>query len=140
MAVVNSKTYYEEFAMTGNRETPEQREEKRFRVEDGSFVVLKNSADPKVGRLIYISTNGLAFSYIGRDGPLQKSAELSIFSEDCSFGLYRLPCDVVSDLGPNISYLTPVSIRECEVKFGKLNQNQRSELKCFIRNHTVNYA
>jgi hypothetical protein len=137
MAVANSNAYLEGFAMSSNREKPEQREEKRFRVEDGSFVVLKNSADPKVGRIIDISTNGLTFSYIGRDGPLQESTELSIFSEDCSFGLYRLPCEVVSDLGPNISYLTPVSIRECKVKFGKLNQNQMSELNGFIQHYAI---
>jgi hypothetical protein len=125
--------------MTSNKETAEQRQEKWFRVEDGAFVVL-NPADPKVGRIIDISTGGLAFAYIGREMPLQESTEVNIFSGDCSFCLYKVPCDVILDLGPNVSDFAPLSIRRCSVKFGKLKQNQISELKRFIRNHTLGQA
>ncbi len=123
--------------MTTNKETAEQRQKKRFRVEDGAFVVL-NPADPKVGRLIDISTVGLAFTYVGGEKPLKKSTEVNIFSEGCSFCLYRLPCDIILDLGPNVNDFAPLNIRECRVKFGKLKQDQMSELKRFIRNHTLN--
>jgi hypothetical protein len=93
MAVVNSKTYYEEFAMTGNRETPEQGEEKWFRVNDGAFVVT-TPVNLKMGRIIDISTDGIAFAYISTDWPFDESIEVSIFSEDCSFSLYKVPCQV----------------------------------------------
>lgn len=125
--------------MTSNVEGVERGLEKRFRVNDGAFVVV-TPADPKVGRLIDISTGGLTFAYVGRDGPLHESAEVSIFSEDCSFCLYKLPCDIILDSEPNGNGFAPLSIWRCSVKFGELKQNQISELKRFIQNYAVGQA
>jgi hypothetical protein len=122
--------------MTSNEEKVERRQEKRFRVEDGAFVVT-TPADPKVGRIIDISTHGLAFAYIGTDGPFDESIEVSIFSEDCSFSLYKVPCDIILDSGPDVSGFAPISIRECRVKFGELKQNQISELNGFIQHYAI---
>ncbi len=122
--------------MSAKKEKVERRQEKRFRVNDGAFVVL-TPADPKVGRIIDISTDGLAFAYIGKDGPLDESTEVSIFSEDCSFSLYKVPCDIILDSGPDESGFAPISIRECRVKFGELKQNQISELNGFIQHYAI---
>lgn len=94
-----------------------------------------------MGRIIDISTHGLAFAYVGTDGPLDESIEVSIFSEDCSFSLYKVPCDIILDSGPDVSGdvsgFAPLSIRECRVKFGELKQNQISELNGFIRHYAI---
>jgi hypothetical protein len=93
-----------------------------------------------VGRIIDISANGLAFTYIGRDGPSDKSTEVSIFSRGCGFCVYKVPCDIILDSGPDISSSAPLGIRQCRVKFGELKQKQISELKGFIEHYAIGQA
>ena len=125
--------------MTSKKERVERRQEKRFRVSDSAFVVT-TPGDPKVGRIIDISINGLAFAYVGKDGPSDKSTEVSIFSEGCGFCVYKVPCDIILDSGPDISSSAPLGIRQCRVKFGELKQRQISELKGFIQHYAAGQA
>ena len=114
----------------------ERRKHKRFQVQNGAFVVLSPS-DTKVGRIMDISMRGLAFHYVGRKDPSNESTQLSIFSADCDFYLYKVPCETKLDLRAYIGGSSPISIRRCSVQFGKLTHNQVSRLEHFIQNHTA---
>lgn len=121
--------------MTYTKEPIERRKHRRFRVQNGSFAVLSPS-DTKVGRLMDISISGLAFHYVGVKERMIESTQLSIFSGDCSFYLYRVPCKTICDLRPYPSS-GPISVRRCSVQFGELTENQMSRLKRFIRDYTT---
>jgi hypothetical protein len=83
-----------------------------------------------------ISMSGLAFHYIGTEETSNASTEISIFSGDCGFYLYRIPCETVVDLKAYASHSAPISIRRCGVQFGALTHNQVSRLERFIHKYT----
>ncbi len=121
--------------MTNTKAQIERRKHKRFKVQNGSFAVLTPS-DTKVGRIMDISMSGLAFHYIGIEGPSNESTEISIFSGDCGFYLYRVPCETVSDLKAYASHSAPISIRRYCVQFGDLTDDQVFRLEHFVHNYT----
>jgi hypothetical protein len=76
----------------------ERRKQKRFRVPRGIFVLI-NPDSSKVGQIIDIGMDGLAFDYVGADMESStESRELKIFTSEYSFRLYDIPCRIVSDL------------------------------------------
>jgi hypothetical protein len=85
-----------------------------------------------------INMSGLAFHYIGTEEPSNESTEISIFSGDCGFYLYRIPCETVVDLKAYASHSAPISIRRCGIQFGDLNPDQVFRLEHFIHNYTGN--
>jgi hypothetical protein len=123
--------------MTNTKAQIERRKHKRFQVQNGAFVIL-TPPDTKVGRIMDISMGGLAFHYVGRADPSNKSTKLSIFSGDCSFYLYKVPCETILDSRAYVSHSAPISIRRCSVQFGELTHNQVSRLEHFIQDYTAN--
>ncbi|MBW1771210.1 MAG: PilZ domain-containing protein [Deltaproteobacteria bacterium] len=121
--------------MTNTKAQTERRRHKRFQVQNGAFVVLTPS-DTKVGRIMDINMNGLAFHYIGTEEPSNESTEISIFSGDCGFYLYRIPCETVVDLKAYASHSAPISIRRCSVQFGDLTPDRVFRLEHFIHKYT----
>jgi len=123
--------------MTNARIQVERRKHQRFQVQNGAFVVL-TPPDTKVGRIVDISMGGLAFHYVGTEESSRESTQLSIFSGDCSFYLYRVTCATVSDLRAYATGLAPLSIRRHSVQFGELTHDHASRLEHFIRNYSTN--
>lgn len=100
------------------------------------FAVIK-SKPVKMGQIININTNGLAFDYIERRGEAMQVFKLDILYAQDTFYLGKLLFKPVYDYV--IESEIPVNsftIRRCGVQFGELTAYQKSRLEFFMQNHT----
>ena len=103
-----------------------------------AFAVIK-SKPIKMGQIVNISKEGLAFHYIDRQGRSNSLFKMDILFARDAFYLDRLLFKPIFDIELNTDIpLNPFTIRKCGVQFGELNQQQRSQLDFFICNYTLN--
>ncbi len=112
----------------------EHRKHKRLQVPKGVFVGI-GPHFTKVGRLTDLSTDGLAFRYVGNSKP-SSGSHADIFTLEGDRFFTNLQIKIVSDIevsenGPP----TSIIIRRCSVKFGELTQSQTGQLEYFIQDH-----
>jgi hypothetical protein len=114
----------------------ERRKHKRFLVQDDAIAVLRPSVD-KRGPIIDISMGGLAFGYITSKDSSDRSSKIDILLPDLRFYLGQVPIRTVSDfeITSELAF-RGIKRRRCSVQFGKLTQEQVSQLGHFIQNHT----
>lgn len=137
-----------------------RRKHKRYRAKSGTFALLRStsielnkirdmsmgqigfavikSRPIKMGQIINISKNGLAFDYIERQSKTIEVFKLDIlFAEDAYFlgkVLFRPIFDYAIDAEiPFNSFI----IRRCGVQFGELTSQQESKLEYFVNRHTL---
>jgi hypothetical protein len=123
--------------MVKQKEAVEQRQHKRFRVQDGAIIIFKPS-DAGMGRLIDISMGGLTFDYLTSQAPpTVEAAKLDILLTDSAFGLYDVPCQSIWELTIYEKPPTSKYRKRCGVKFGELTSEQRRLLEYFIEKHTT---
>ncbi len=125
--------------MVSPEETADQRQNERFQVREGAFVLLGPDST-KLGRVIDISMGGLSFSHMGKARPPSDLVELDVFLIDADFYLEMIPFQVVSDFKTRHNPLSPITMRRCGVQFKELTYDQRSQLEHFIQNYTLNEA
>ena len=141
----------------------ERRNHQRYGVQPGTFAVLRStsielskindmsmgeiafavikSKPIKMGQIINISEDGLAFHYIDRQRGSNSLFKMDILFAKDAFYLDRLLFKPVFDIEIKTDIpLNQFAIRKCGVKFGELNQRQRSQLEYYISNHTVSSA
>ena len=141
----------------------ERRNHQRYGVQAGTFAVLRStsielskindmsmgeiafavikSKPIKMGQIINISKDGLAFHYIDRQGASNSLFKMDILFAKDAFYLDRLLFKPIFDIEIKTDIpLNALTIRKCGVKFGELNQRQRSQLEYFIFNHTQDPA
>lgn len=126
--------------VTKKKELSDRRKHRRFQVRDTAFVVLKAPwpHSTKVGQIIDISMQGLAFRYIADEGRSNGSSELEIISADHSFYLDKVPFNTISDSKTdNDVPFSSIEMRRSAVQFGDLTSNQISQLEYFIWNYTT---
>ena len=114
---------------------PDRRQYKRFRVQDGAFVIIRPS-DTGVGRLKDISMGGLRFEYMSWHATPIEAANLDIGVTGTTFGLYNVPCQTIWE---ETIYKEPEASlywKRCGVEFGELTQAQIFQLEHFIQNYT----
>jgi len=123
--------------MTNNKEIVEQRRNERFRARNGAFVALRPHYT-KLGQISDISMDGLSFHYMSREELPNASFDvLDILVTNDDFYLETVPFEIVSDFEITKVPLSAVAIKRCSVKFGVLTDDQKSRLKNFIHNHTM---
>ena len=138
----------------------ERRNHQRYGVKSGTFAVLRStsielskikdmsmgeiafavikSKPIKMGQIVNISTDGLAFHYIDRKAGSNSLFKMDILFAKDAFYLDRLLFKPIFDIEIKTDIpLNSFVIRKCGVKFGELNQRQRSQLEYFICNHTL---
>jgi hypothetical protein len=125
--------------MTNTKKRVERRKHRRFRVQEGAYVILSPS-DTGAGRLKNISMGGLMFEYVSVKAPSINATELEIFVTDSLFRLHQIPCQSVWDLPIYKSPTFSLQKRRCGVQFGDLSPHQLSRLEYFIQNHTTGEA
>jgi len=118
--------------MAKKKNTPERRKHQRYQVQEDAFVVLKPEYK-KLGHIIDVSMDGLAFRYVDEKQSSDKSSELEIFFADNRFHLDKVPCKTISDFVTN----PLIGFRRCSVRFRDLTDSHRSQLEDFIQNHTL---
>lgn len=116
--------------------TEEKRRYIRFITKKQTFAALRSGFE-KVGRVLDISINGLSFSYIIEDAPMEKAFQVDIFQSENGFYLSNIPCSVIYDI-PNINpkYDLFLQNRRCGLCFGKLSKKLEDELLNFLKNYT----
>ena len=118
----------------------ERRKHRRFRAETGAVAVFRRPwpDSSKLGQIIDISMDGLAFRYTADRERLHGSYQLEIVWGDCSVRCENIPFKDISDLNTrNEAPLDSVELRRGRVQFGELGPDQISKLEYFIQNHTI---
>jgi hypothetical protein len=116
----------------------ERRKRKRFQVQRGAFAVIRPEFT-KLGQIIDISHDGLAFQYPVTANQEDGAFELDIFLTGEGFYLERMSFETVSDRGATRkSPKTFIPLRRCSVHFKDLTDIQIARLEYFIQNHTIN--
>jgi hypothetical protein len=117
----------------------EQRRHKRFQVGRGVFVGFGPHAN-KVGQVVDVSMGGLAYRYVGCEES-NDASHLDIFASDKDFYLGAVPFKTVSDFQVvDRIPASPMSMRRCGVRFGKLSRKQNAQLEYFVQNHALGEA
>lgn len=120
--------------------TIERRKHRRFCAETGAAAVFRRPwpDSSKMGQIIDISMDGLAFRYTPGGDRLHGSYQLEIVWGDCSARCENIPFNDISDLNtPNEAPLNCIETRRGRVQFGELRPDQISKLEYFIQNHTT---
>ena len=79
--------------------TIERRKYIRFLAKKKNFAALRSGFD-KVGRVLDLSINGLAFTYILEEDIIAETFQVDIFQSENGLYLSNIPCRVVYDM-PN---------------------------------------
>jgi hypothetical protein len=82
--------------MTDTKEPVERRKHERLQIEHGAFVIVQ-SHDRKVGRIVDISPEGLAFIYHTSGEGSVMATQLDIFVAGSPIHMYTIPYRIVSD-------------------------------------------
>ena len=119
------------------RKIHEHRKLKRFKVQEGAIAVLFNRKN-RIGPVIDISRNGLAFRYVTDEKKTSSSRILSLFLTAKAFRMQKVPFKVVYDYEEKPKQpVNSMTIHRCGGRFGKLAKNQKFELRLFIKNYTT---
>lgn len=125
--------------MNKGKEVVEQRKHKRFHAKDGAFAVL-GPRSSKIGQVMDISMDGLAFSYVAGEDEPNGSYELGILLAEHSFHLSKMPFETIWDKEAEQLPSISLRIRRCGLQFGRLKHHQISQLKHFIENYAIGEA
>jgi hypothetical protein len=117
------------------RNPRERRKSKRFRLPRGSFAGL-GPYFGRVGGILDLSMDGLAFSYIGVEEPIGPSY-LDVFLIDHDFYLRRVLFETVSDIPLALDGVNDMTLRRRGVRFVELKPRQRSQLEQLIKNFAI---
>ena len=113
---------------------PERRTHCRFKVQSGAMCSLQL---PVVGQITDVSLGGLSFQYVSSRVRSKESPVLRISSTDGTFELGMIPFNAVWDRpGPQATSSDLITLRECGVQFGELTDEQRFDLKWFLKSYT----
>lgn len=117
--------------------TVERRRHERFKVQGSALAALRRT--PTVaGRVINISEGGLSFLYVASRQRSKECSHLNLLVDKSGAHFKTLPFTSVWDSAmPDAFSHGPISIRQCGVAFGQLMDEERRDLKAFIRNHTT---
>ena len=127
--------------MTNTPKMIERRKHKRFEAPSDAVVFLRTSWPDFtiVGKIIEISTSGLAFLYSAASMQKDESRNLDIILAGPRFSVGEVPFKTISDF--EIPMECPVGFmapRRRGVQFGDLTDNQKLELEYFIQSCTAN--
>ncbi len=116
----------------------ERRNHERFKFKATDKVFAVPTGDPvALGKITNISHGGLAFSYVASQDQSKESSALKILLSGRSFSMRRVPVKAVWDRPiPQAYSLDLITLRQCGVQFGELTDEQKFDLKCFIKNYT----
>jgi hypothetical protein len=115
----------------------ERRKLKRFRVQDGAFAVVRPEFT-RLGQIINISYEGLAFQYAVTASQENRASELDIFLAGDGFYMENMSFETVSDRrATRKSSKGFFPLRRCSVRFKDLTGPQIARLEYFIQNHTI---
>ncbi len=115
----------------------ERRKHERFKVKKEA-VANPQSDISRQGKIIEISENGLAFTYIESKKRLGEFSEVAISIVDENFNLNNMPCKTISEVELSNSSPSETERRiRYGILFGELTPDQTDQLELLIQNHTM---
>ena len=119
----------------------ERRRFVRFQVKSAIYAALGHDFD-KVGTVKDISVGGFAFEYISDQDSMEATTQADIILVDEDIHLSKIPCTVAyeHDLRKHDTlrrFGRPLVTKRCGVKFGNLEEDQRTQLEHLIAKHTI---
>ncbi len=125
--------------MTEKKVFAERRAHNRFKVQDGSFAVVKDGS-MKLGPIKDISKGGLAFTYMEVEDQMPESFLVDVFFSGEGFYLKDVPSNKISDLYVYAdSPISSLVLKKIGVQFKELKLDQQKQLDNFIRDYTVKH-
>jgi len=132
----------------------------RYRAKSGSFALLRStsielnrirdmgmgeigfavirSRPIKMGQIINISKNGLAFEYLERQSKSIEVFKLDLLYAEDAYYLGKLLFRPIFDYAVDAEIpFDSFTIRRCGVEFGELTAQQESKLEYFLNQHTL---
>jgi len=123
--------------MNNGSESDERRKQKRLQIQNGAFAIVRPEYI-KLGQIIDIGLEGLAFRYVVTGTRGNTAFEVDIFLVGDGFYLEKLPIKPISDIKLSKKFSNgTLPMRRCGVQFGALTQNQITQLEYFIKNYTT---
>jgi len=113
---------------------PERRKDKRFKLKSSAFAIM-NHSPKRIGKITDISKSGLALRYSKHGEGSNELNELYIFKSDFSFCIDDIKAKTISDveiIGKTL--IGSKEMRRCGIQFEDLSNNQISQLVNFIQN------
>jgi hypothetical protein len=115
----------------------DRREAKRYRVKEGIFAVLAAVKD-KLGPIKDISIKGLSFRYVNDDILVSGVSELKIIIAGMGLYLEGIQVEPVSDFEVKNGFsVSPLKLRQVNVRFINLTSKQTAAIERFILVHTT---
>jgi len=122
----------------------DQRRQKRLRAKYGalaSFFPPTPDFTLVIGRLIDMSTSGLAMQYYAKERPSRVSKHLEIFGiHHPLIHIERIPGDIVYDFEVTSRTRSTLKERRCGIAFGTLTESKRLEVEQFIKQYAFRRA
>jgi len=118
---------------------PCKRLNKRYKVSDGVFVVLKPSSNSsRLGGMLDISKGGLSFQFTDTKGSGSSYSELDIFVSGFGIQIESLPFEIISNIMMEKQIPPhPVITRRLGVKFTSLSEAKKAQIYSFIQSHAM---
>ena len=115
----------------------ERRKHVRFQTQDSCYAVLSGNYT-KVGKICDISSDGLAFRYLGKELVAEAFSHVDIFLVDNRFYLHHMPCKIIYEAedGSFGKDILPQKFR-CGVQFQEPAENQTKQLETFMENYAT---
>ena len=107
----------------------ERRTHKRFHTDDGAFVFF-SSKPAMSGRILDVSSAGIAFTYLASKRRTDESFNLDMWSSKYGLRFEGIPVKTISDFKQPGE--TSNSSRRCGVRFEQLTEKQQIQLEEFI--------
>ena len=122
----------------------ERRRHVRYIPQGNSFAALGEKYT-KVGKIKDIGMGGLAFEYVVSQGNHGAGSKVDVFLTDDTFHIHNLPCLIVYDVGVSESQADSppadmLTFRRCAVRFTACSDEHKSQVRSFIKKHTVGKA
>jgi hypothetical protein len=86
-----------------------------------------------VGWIKELCLNGVVYEYCITEGANETDmVEVDIFRHELDFSITGIPCSVVNEQMVDAPRYSSVATKQCELRFEKLTESQRSELQKFL--------
>lgn len=115
----------------------ERRKHRRYGVQEGTVAVFENT-ESRLGPVQDISSGGLSFIYFAENDWINEPDKMGIFYPGEGFYLGKVPYKTVYDKADeNSDPFSFLQMNKRGIRFGKMNQYQKSLLDHFIENYTL---
>ena len=119
------------------KNSPDRRKDKRFKLKDPVFALMYFSPT-MMGRVTDISRSGAAVRYVKSGDGYRELNQLDIFKSDFKLYIENLKAKTISDMEIiDKTFIGSKEIRRCGIQFEDLTDIQISQLKDFIQNFAI---